>query len=284
MIKKAVILAAGLGTRFLPITKTFPKEMLPLIDKPVIQYLVEEAVNSGLKEIIFVISKEKKLIKNYFSQRNKKLEYFLKIRKKPNLLKKIKKINRLVHLSYFYQEKPLGIGDAILAAKKKIKNEPFALFFADDLIESKTPALKQLIRIYQKYQKIILAICPIPYSEVFRYGIIKGKKVENRVYQVLDLIEKPSLKEAPSNLAIVGRYILKPEILKILEKIKPNKDKEVYLTDALKILIKSQPIYGYRFQGKWLSCGNKIGWLKANIKIGLKHPETKEIRKLVIRN
>lgn len=300
-VKKAVILAAGIGTRFLPITKTFPKETLPLIDKPIIQYLVEESVLSGIREIALVISPEKSIIKDYF-QSNKKLEYFLKIRKKKKYLAEIKKINRLAKISYYYQKKPLGIGDAILSAKKQINNEPFALFFADDVIASKVPCLKQMLKVYQKYQATVLATCQVPFKEVRHYGIVKIKKIQKRIYQVLDLIEKPSIKEvrpwsdsdptevgfrkdrnsgrSPSNFAIVGRYILGPEIIPALEKIRSKKLKpgqEIYLTDALKILLERKfPIYAYEYEGKWLSCGHKFDWLKANIEMGLKHPEVKK--------
>jgi len=282
-VKKAVILAGGLGTRFLPITKVFPKEMLPVVDKPVLSFLIEEIKESGISEILIVISKEKKIIKNYF-RKNKKLESILKARKEKELLKELKKIERFPKISFFYQEKPLGIADAILCVEKKVKNEPFALFFADDIIVSKTPCLKQLIDVFNQYKSLIVAVSFVPKREVFRYGVIKGKKISSRLYQVLDLIEKPKISEAPSNLAIVGRYILTPEIIPILKELKTKKIKlgeEIYLTDGLKIFLKKgKPIYALLFDGKWLSCGNKIGWLTANIEIGLKHQETKkELRK-----
>ncbi|MFN3301920.1 MAG: UTP--glucose-1-phosphate uridylyltransferase [Patescibacteria group bacterium] len=274
-IKKAVILAAGLGTRFLPITKTFPKEMLPIVDKPVLQYIIEEIVESGIKDIILVISKEKEIIKNYF-QANKKLEYFLKKRGKLDLLKEVKKTNKLANFTYLYQRKPLGIGDAILVAKEKIKNEPFGLFFADDVIVSQKPCLAQMMMVYKNYPGTIFMVARVPKKEVFHYGIAKVKKIKKRIYQVLDVIEKPK-EEVFSNFAIVGRYILEPEIFKILTKIKPQKNQEIYLTDAIKILLKERkPVYAYQAKGQWLSCGNKIGWLKANIKIGLQHQEIKK--------
>ncbi len=278
-VNKAVILAAGLGTRFLPITKTFPKETLPVIDKPVLQFLIEEIVKSGIKKIFLVISKEKEIIKDYF-KKNKKLEYFLKIRKEKEFLREIKKIEKFPKISYLYQKKPLGIGDALLSVENKVKNEPFALFFADDIIISDTPCLKQLINLYQQYKNIIVAVTPVPKKEVFRYGVIKGKKLSHRIYQILDLVEKPKISQAPSNLAIVGRYILTSDIFPILRKLRSQltkPGKEIYLTDALKILLEKRvPIYALCYKGEWLSCGNKIGWLLANIKIGLKHSETKE--------
>lgn len=278
-VKKAVIVAAGLGTRFLPITKSFPKEMLPLVDKPVLQYIIEEAAQSGIKEIILVISPEKKAIKDYFEP-NKKLEYFLRARKKNSRLSEIQAINKLPKIVYRYQKKPLGIADAILKAKDRIKNEPFALFFADDVVNSRTPCLKQLINLYQQYKNIIVAVTPVPPKEVFHYGIIKGKKISSRTYKIEDLIEKPKIKEAPSRLAIVGRYILVPQIFKIIEQLAKKGIKtgeEIYLTDALKIYLKENSFfYAYQYEGEWLSCGNKIGWLEANIKIGLNHPEIKK--------
>lgn len=279
MIKKAVIVAAGLGTRFLPITKTFPKEMLPLVDKPVLQYIIEEAAQSGIKEIILVISPDKKAIKDYFRP-NKKLEFFLRVRKKLSWLAEVKAINRLPKIVYRYQKKPLGIADAILKARDRVENEPFALFFADDVVSSKIPCLKQLIKIYQRYKNIVVAVTPVPRKDVFHYGIIKGKKISSDTYKIEDLIEKPKIKEAPSNLAIVGRYILTPPIFKIIERLARagiKAGEEIYLTDALKIYLQeNSPFYACQYEGEWLSCGNKIGWLKANIKIGLKHPETKK--------
>lgn len=298
-VKKAVIVAAGLGTRFLPITKAVPKEILPLIDKPVLQYIIEEAALSGIKEIILVISPEKKSIKDYF-QPNKKLEYFLRVREKKQWLSEIQKINQLPKIIYRYQKKPLGIADAILKAKDRIKNQPFALFFADDVVDGSEPCLKQLIKVYHQHKDIVLAVAEVPRKEVFHYGVIKGKRISSRVYRVLDLVEKPKTEAAPSNLAIVGRYILTPAVLKIIEKISLKKIKpgqEIYLTDALKAYlddnkidlpgIKSKikkQIYACQYKGEWLSCGNKIGWLQANIKIGLKHPEIKkELKKYLKR-
>lgn len=287
-VKKAVIVAAGLGTRFLPITKTFPKEMLPLIDKPVLQYIIEEVVASGIKEIIIVISPEKDLIKKYFTS-YKKLEYFLKNRGKKDLLKEIQKINKLAKFHFCYQKKPIGIADAILKAEQKIKNEPFALLFADDVVASEKPCLKQLIDVYQKTGASVVAVETVPWQEVFHYGVIKkGKKIAPRCYQLDNLVEKPALKDAPSNLAIVGRYVLVPPILKSIRKLyqkslKPGE--EIYLTDALKTMLDWQEkIYACQYQGKWLSCGSKAGWLAANLAVAKNHPEVKKEFKNILKN
>lgn len=285
-VKKAIILAAGLGTRFLPISKTFPKEMLPLIDKPILQYLIEEVSLSGIKEIILIISPEKKIIKNYF-RKNKKLEYYLKVRKKKDFLLELKKIEKLPKIHYLFQKKPLGIGDAILVARKKIsEKEPFAVLFGDDVIISPYPCLKQLIDVFKKYQATVIAVSAVEKKEIPSYGIVKVKKISSRLYQVLDIVEKPKIEEAPSNLAISGRYILLPFIFKTLKELKSKKlkpSKEIYLTDAIKFLLKENfPIYAYQYKGDWLSCGNKIGWLLSNLKIGLSHPETKnELKKIL---
>lgn len=286
-VKKAVIVAAGLGTRFLPITKTFPKEMLPIVDKPVLQYIIEEVVASGIKEIIIVISPDKNSIKEYFKV-NKNLEYFLKVRGKKDLLKEVKKIDQLPKIYFCYQKKPLGIADAILKAENRIKNQPFALLFADDVVAAKKPCLKQLIDVYQQTGSSVLAVESVPRQEVYHYGVIKGKKIDHRKYQIIDLVEKPSIQEAPSNLAIVGRYVLVPPILTAIRKLykkslKPGQ--EIYLTDALKtILAWQKKLYACRYQGKWLSCGNKAGWLAANLVIAKNHPETKKEFKNILKN
>jgi len=277
-IKKAVIVAAGLGTRFLPITKTFPKEMLPIIDKPILQYIIEEVAASGIKEIIIVISPEKELIRKYFAP-FKKLEYFLKVRGKKDLLKEIQKINKLPKIYFVYQNKPLGIADAILKAEKRIKNEPFALLFADDVVVSVKPCLAQLMDIYNETGSSVLAVETVPHQEVSHYGIIKGKKITNRKYRIIDLVEKPTVKLAPSNLAIVGRYILVPPILEAIKQLyrrslRPGE--EIYLTDALETMLGwQQKLYACQYQGKWLSCGNKAGWLAANLEVAKNHSEIK---------
>jgi len=285
-VKKAVIVAAGLGTRFLPITKSFPKEMLPVVDKPVIQYIIEEIIDSGIKEIIIVISPDKKLIKDYFLA-NRKLELFLRARKKSDYLKEIIKIKKFPKIKFCYQNKPLGIADAILKAENWIKDQPFALFFADDLVAAKKPCLKQLIELYQKKPGAIVAVEAVPRKDIFRYGIIKGKKISSRAYQIVDLVEKPKLREAPSNLAIVGRYILVPPILKIIKKLYRKSlrfGEEIYLTDALKMMLElgHKNFYACQYQGRWLSCGNKAGWLEANLILAKDHPEIKKDFKNII--
>jgi len=279
MITKAIIPCGGLGTRFLPATKAQPKEMLTVVDQPVIQYIVEETVASGIKEIILITGQAKRAIEDHFD-RNFELEYFLKKRGKTKILEKIKQIQNLAKFIYLRQKSPLGNGDAVLLAKELIDNQPCAVLFGDDIIESKVPCLKQMIEIFEKYQDPVLAVMKVPMKEIGNYGVIKGIKIEEGVYQIKDLVEKPTPKEAPSNLAIVGRYILTPPVFAALEKIKPNKG-EYWLLDAFKLMLKNKlPVYAYEFDGKWYGCGDKLGYLKANFELGLKHPEVgKEFRK-----
>lgn len=270
MIKKAVIAVAGFGTRLLPITKTQPKEMMALADKPIIHYIAEEAKQSGIKDIIFVLSENKKSIKDYFNHNNK-LEQYLK--NKPQLLKQIIEPVNMANFFYTYQKKMAGCGDAILCAEHLIKNEPFAVMFGDDVIDNSVPCLRQMIEVYKKYKTAVVAVQRVPKSEVSKYGIIKGKIVGGRVYKIETLVEKPSIKKAPSNLAIVGRYIFPSEIFKYLRKIKAKKGKELGISDALIEMIKDVSVYAYEFKGTRLDCGNKLGYLKANVYFGKKHKE-----------
>jgi len=270
MIKKAVIAVAGFGTRLLPITKTQPKEMMALADKPIIHYIAEEATQSGIKDIIFVLSENKKSIKDYFNHNNK-LEQYLK--NKPQLLKQIIEPVNMANFFYTYQKKMAGCGDAILCAEHLIKNEPFAVMFGDDVIDNSVPCLRQMIEVYKKYKTAVVAVQRVPRSEVSKYGIVKGKMVGGRVYKIESLVEKPSIKKAPSNLAIVGRYIFPSEIFKYLREIKAKKGKELGISDALIEMIKDVPVYAYEFKGTRLDCGNKLGYLKANVYFGKKHKE-----------
>lgn len=282
-IKKAIIPIAGLGTRFLPLSKEVPKELWPLVDKPVLQYIIEETIASGIKEIIFVSRPEKKIIWDYFSKIDKELTVILKERKKEEILKELenfKKVfeeisfSQLASFSQVFQKRPLGNGHAILRAKKKVLNEPVAVLFADDVVESKTPCLFQLIKIFEKYKKPIIALYRLPKEKLPSYGVVKVKKIANRLYKIEKIIEKPSILEAPSNLAIVGRYILTPEVFEYLEKAKPGKGGEIYLSENLeKILEDGKEIYGYEFEGKWLECGNKENWLISLLYLALKHPK-----------
>jgi UTP--glucose-1-phosphate uridylyltransferase len=262
-VKKAVIPVAGLGTRFLPATKAIPKELLPIIDKPVIQYIVEEAVNSGIKEIIFVVSPEKKsLIKKHF-ERNEFLEKKLKKQGKKSLLKKLKATNDLAKFSYVIQKEALGDGHAILCAKQKIKNEPFAVLFGDDIIDSKTPALAQLLKVYEKTGYSTICLEKIPKKDTKKYGIIEPASKKGNTYEIKSLVEKPSPSKAPSNLGIIGKYIVTPECLKALKKAKKGHDGELRLIDGFRNLLGKQKIYGIEVKGKRFDTGDKNGFVKA---------------------
>lgn len=279
-IKKAVFPAAGFGTRFLPATKAIPKEMLPLVDKPLIQYAVEEAKSSGLSEIIIVTGMGKTAIEDHFDT-SFELEMLLRERDKTELLKMIENVSGMVHFAYTRQKKPLGLGHAIGITKNLINNEPFAVFLSDDIIDSKTPAMKQMVEVFQRYGTSILAVQKVPKSQAHMYGVIKGKKVAPGVYKVLDLVEKPK-SNPPSDLAIIGRYILTPGIFNSLEETKPGKGGEIQLTDALRILIRTQDVFAFEFEGTRYDAGDKLGFLKANISLALKRPELKtDLRKFL---
>jgi len=278
-VKKAIFLVAGMGTRFLPATKAQPKEMLPIVDKPVVQFLVEEAVDSGIEEIIFVTGRGKRAIEDHFDYAIE-LEQSLKKSGKKELLKVIREISSLAKFSYVRQKEPKGTGDAVLCASHLVNNEPVAVIFGDDLIFSKTPCLKQMIKIFEKYQDPVIAVEAVPKKEVFKYGVVEALQIEKRIFEIKSIVEKPSVKKAPSNLIIVGRHIFTPEVFEEIKKIKPSKKEEIMLTDALKNFLKRRPIYGYQFMGDHYDCGTKIGFLKANIAYGLSHKETKnELKK-----
>ena len=279
-IKKAVFPAAGFGTRFLPATKAIPKEMLPLVDKPLIQYAVEEAKASGLSEIIIVTGMGKTAIEDHFDT-SFELEMLLRERDKTELLKMIEDVSGMVHFAYTRQKKPLGLGHAIGGTKHPSDNEPCAGFLSDDIIDSKTPAMKQMVEVFKRYGTSILAVQKVPKSQAHLYGIIKGKKVAPGVYKVLDLVEKPK-SNPPSDLAIIGRYILTPGIFNALEETKPGKGGEIQLTDALKILIRTQDVFAFEFEGTRYDAGDKLGFLKANVSLALKRPDLKaDLRKFL---
>ncbi|MGB9857662.1 MAG: UTP--glucose-1-phosphate uridylyltransferase GalU [Dictyoglomaceae bacterium] len=282
-IRKAVFPAAGLGTRFLPATKAQPKEMLPVVDKPIIQYGVEEAVNSGLDEIVIVTGRNKRAIEDHFDI-SFELEYFLQKKGDLELLKEVRAISELATVYYIRQKEPLGLGHAVLVTKEIIKDEPFAVVLSDDLIVSEVPCLKQMINIYERYKCSVIAVERVPMEEVKNYGIVAGKEIENGLYQVIDLVEKPSIKEAPSNLAIVGRYILTPEIFNMLEKVKPGRGGEIQLTDGLKLLLEKEAIYAYEFKGKRYDTGNKLGFLIASVELALKREDIGEVFREYLRN
>ncbi len=271
-VTKAVFPAAGLGTRFLPATKASPKEMLPLVDKPLIQYVVEEAVSSGIEEVVVVTGRGKRSIEDHFDVAFE-LEEELKAKGKHKILSEVQRIANLVTFCYIRQKKAMGLGHAVLTAKRVVGNEPFAVLLGDDIIDAEVPALRQMMNVFQRYPSTILAIQKVPRSQTHQYGIIDGRKIENGVYLVKDMVEKPAPDEAPSNLAIIGRYILTPEIFTALENTRPGKGGEIQLTDGLRLLMAKQPIYAYEFQGKRHDAGDKLGFLKATVEFGLKNPE-----------
>lgn len=273
---KCVIPAAGLGTRFLPATKNSPKEMLPLVDKPAIQYVVEEAVESGIDDIIIVTGRGKHAIEDHFDIAFE-LEHILKENDEKEKLEEIRKISELADIQYVRQKKPLGLGHAILCAKKHIGDEPFAVLLGDDIVFSKTPCTKQLMDKFKKYNSSIIAVERVPENRIQTYGIIKyGKPVEDNLYPILDLVEKPKKEKAPSNLGILGRYILTPEIFECIEKTEKGFGGEIQLTDALKLLKEKQSIYGYEFIGKRYDLGNKMDWLKTTFDVALMRDEFRD--------
>ena len=274
-VKKAVIPAAGLGTRFLPATKAQPKEMLPIVDKPTIQYIVEEAVASGIEDIIIVTGRSKRAIEDHFDK-SVELEAQLEKTKKAELLEIVRKISSMANVYYIRQKEPKGLGHAVLCAKTFVGDEPFAVLLGDDVVDAKTPCLKQLMKAYDEYQTTILGVQHVPESEVSKYGIVDGSVAGNRIFSVRDLVEKPSVKKAPSNIAILGRYIITPEIFGILEKTKTGKGGEIQLTDALRTLAAEKPIYAYNFEGRRYDVGNVMGFLQATVEFALKRNDLRK--------
>ncbi|MGQ9619171.1 MAG: UTP--glucose-1-phosphate uridylyltransferase GalU [Candidatus Aminicenantia bacterium] len=283
MIKKAVFPAGGLGTRFLPATKAQPKEMLPIIDKPLIQYGIEEVVSSGIENIIIVTSRGKNAIEDYFDY-NKELELFLKERNNMDAFKEIQRISELINIFYVRQKNPLGLGHAVLMTKEMVGDEPFAVILADDVIDSGTPCIKQLINIFNEFKSSIIAIEEVPLTSVKNYGIIKGKKISERLFEIEDMVEKPSPSSAPSNLAIIGRYILTPKIFQKLSKTRPGAKGEIQLTDAIKALLSKEKVYGYQFEGKRYDAGDKLGFIKATIELSLKRKDIGEEVRAYLKN
>jgi len=271
-ITKAVFPAAGLGTRFLPATKASPKEMLPLVDKPLIQYVVEEAISSGIEEIIIITGRGKRAIEDHFDI-SFELEDILRQKGKRKLLAEVQKISNMLDICYVRQKEPSGLGHAILCARNLVKGEPFAVLLGDDVIDATVPVLKQMLEVYNTYNAPVIAIQEVDRSQVSNYGIIKATRVEEGVYRVTDMVEKPSVDDAPSNLAIIGRYILTPDIIELLKKTRPGSGKEIQLTDALRDLAKTRPVYAYKFQGKRYDAGDKLGFLKATVEFALKNEE-----------
>src|SRR5689334_18471421 len=272
VIRKAVFPAAGLGTRFLPATKAQPKEMLPLVDKPIIQYGVEEAVESGVDNIILVTGRGKNAIEDHFDVAFE-LETFLEARGKKDLLAEIRKISNLINFSYVRQGEPLGLGHAVLVTEPLVGDEPFAVILGDDVIDANPPALRQMIDVFQEVQGPVLAVEQVPREEVSSYGVIDGQEIRPGVYQIRDLVEKPPRDEAPSDLAIIGRYILTPDIFPALEATQSDRTGEIQLTNGLRHLLKSRPLFACRIDGVRHDTGNKFGFLKAVVYFALRRPD-----------
>lgn len=272
-VRKAVIPAAGLGTRFLPATKAMPKEMLPIVDKPTIQYIVEEAIASGIQEILIITGKSKRAIEDHFD-RSIELEIELEMKNKKDLLKIVQNVSEMVDIHYIRQKAPKGLGHAIYCAKTFVGNEPFAVLLGDDMVfNDENPCLKQMIACYDRYQTSILGVQEVAEQDVCKYGIVDGKQVSERVYMVNDLVEKPAVDEAPSNVAILGRYIITPGVFDILEHTAPGKSGEIQLTDALKELAIKEEMYAYNFEGKRYDVGNKLGFLEATVDTALRRED-----------
>ncbi|AYF92864.1 UTP--glucose-1-phosphate uridylyltransferase GalU [Apilactobacillus bombintestini] len=282
-IRKAIIPAAGLGTRFLPETKAMPKEMLPVVDKPAIQLIVEEAMKSGITDILIIIGKGKRAIEDHFDS-NTELELNLERKGKDKMLEAVKKTNGL-NIYFKRQEHPKGLGDAVLTAKSFVGNDPFVIMLGDDLMQAETPLTKQLIDSYEKTNSSTLAVMRVPHEDTSKYGVINpAKKVSDGLYDVTSFVEKPNPEDAPSDLAIIGRYLLTPDIFEVLEHTKPGKGNEVQLTDAIDTLNKSGKVYAHEFKGSRYDTGNKFGWLQTNIEFGLQHPEVADQLKSYIKD
>ena len=274
-VRKAIIPAAGLGTRFLPATKSQPKEMLPIVDKPTLQYIIEEAIESGIEEILIVTGRSKKSIEDHFD-RSVELELELEQKGKKEMLKMVQDISNMVNIHYIRQKEPKGLGHAIHCAKSFIGDEPFAVLLGDDIVDAEVPCLKQLINTYDEYKTSVLGVQEVAKEDTDKYGILDVKHIEDRVYKVKDMVEKPNVEDAPSNIAILGRYIITPEIFNILENQEPGKGGEIQLTDALQTLATREAIYAYNFEGRRYDVGDKLGFLEATVDFALKRPELRD--------
>jgi UTP--glucose-1-phosphate uridylyltransferase len=273
-VRKAVFPAAGLGTRFLPATKAMPKEMLPLVDKPLIQYGVEEAMQSGIQNIIIVTGRGKTAIEDHFDV-SFELEHLLESRNKKDLLATVRSVSDLINVAYVRQKEALGLGHAVLRARELVGGEPFAAILSDDIIDAEVPALRQLLDVYEFYGAPVVALMEAPRENISAYGVVDAEPILDssgggRLYRVRNLVEKPKPEDAPSNLAIIGRYVLTPEVFESIESIEPGSGGEVQLTDGLRHLLRSRPIYGYRFEGTRYDAGDKQGFLRATVEFALK--------------
>ncbi|MBO0996676.1 UTP--glucose-1-phosphate uridylyltransferase GalU [Bacillus sp. SD075] len=275
MIKKAVIPAAGLGTRFLPATKAQPKEMLPIVDKPTIQYIIEEAVQSGITDIIIVTGKNKRAIEDHFDK-SIELEMLLQMKGQNDLLKVVENISNMVDIHYVRQKEPLGLGHAVLCAKTFIGDEPFAVLLGDDIVDSPVPALKQLMERYDKVRASIIGCKEVSPVDVSKYGIVNFQERYEDLFLVRNLVEKPKVEDAPSTQAIIGRYILSPAIFEVLETVQPDRKGEIQLTEALDLLLEKEPLYSYIIEGNRYDVGDKFGFLQASIDFAMKRPELRD--------
>lgn len=273
-IRKAVIPAAGLGTRFLPATKAQPKEMLPIVDTPAIQFIIEEAINSGIEEILIITGRNKRAIEDHFD-RAVELEITLKEQGKYDLLGLVQEISD-VTIHYVRQKEAKGLGHAVLCAKQFVGNEPFAVLLGDDIVDAAVPCLKQLMDVYEDYGGSVLGVQEVPRGKVSSYGIVQPARVKDNLWMAVDLIEKPAIEEAPSQLAVLGRYIIEPEIFDLLETTEPGRGGEIQLTDALRRLAVKKSVYAYNFEGRRYDVGDKQGYLEATVEYALKRPELRE--------
>jgi UTP--glucose-1-phosphate uridylyltransferase len=273
-VRKAVFPAAGLGTRFLPATKAQPKEMLPLVDKPIIQYVIEEAVAAGITQIIIVTGRGKNAIEDHFDV-SYELEKLLEERGKTELLEEVRRISNMISVSYVRQKETLGLGHAVLVAKDLVGDEPFAVMLGDDIIDAAVPCMRQMVEVFGTHEGPVVAVHQVPRDEISAYGVIAGQAepTNDRLYRVSDMVEKPRKEEAPSDLAIIGRYILTPDIFEILEKTPRDKGGEIQLTNGIRVLAERRPVYAYRFEGRRHDAGNKLGFLKATVEFALKRED-----------
>ena len=273
-LRKAVIPVAGLGTRFLPATKTVPKELLPIVDIPSIQYVVQEAVDAGIQEIIFVTGRGKDSIEDHFDEAPE-LEQVLAERGHTELVETLRRIKEMTEVVYVRQKKPLGLDHAVLCARDLVGDEPFAVMLADDLIDSDRPCIKQLLDIFEDKKESVIALMEVSPDEVHQYGVIKGQEIEKRLYQIQATVEKPPAKEAPSRMAIIGRYVLRPEIFSILQNLPPGRGGEIQLTDGLAQLVRERQVFGCQFLGDRYDIGDKFGFVRATVAYALKRPDLK---------
>jgi len=272
MVRKAVIPAAGLGTRFLPVTKAQPKEMLPIIDTPAIQYVVQEAIDSGIEDILIISGKGKRAIEDHFD-RSSELELLLHKKGKDDLYHEVSRLGEMANIHFIRQKEQKGLGDAISYARQHTGDEPFVVMLGDSLVDSVIPVTQQLIDIYNQYRKSVIAVETVASDKVDRYGIVDGKSIGDRIFKVSNLIEKPEIGQIPSTMAVAGRYILTPEIYRVLEQIPPGKNNEIQLTDALRMLLAREDIYAYQFEGKRYDIGNKLDYLKTTVEFALQRKE-----------